>query len=477
MKRFVSVLTIFIIFISLSVNVLADQAFTVKNSVIKSNEEFLSIDVATPYFEGFKSADKVNGLIRGLIVDSIGDARLNAKDNKEANEEWVAKGEEPIINDTTLDTVYDYSINGNILSVYLQTYYYSGGAHPINWINSISINTLTGEVYSFNDLFKDSATATKVIADKIIEQIEENSEPFFLEYKETIKDRNGDFNFYFDGDELVVYFGIYDIAPYSSGTSNFVFKANEIKKILKSDIYDSINNAKSNGNIYLNGNDTNGKSKPYIDADGVIMVPLRAIAEALEYKVDWNKKDGAIVAGGFIKNGVDSYFTSNKKPVTISKAIVINGVTFVPIQYFTQVLEENVSYENNNIIRIFSKTDLGYGFNDLVIKFENPNDLNDTVEMYAKSIKERNGAIQFGLMDSDNRMANYTNLNDLNFVTGVSSPWVDSYEILSTGDNTFKITFHLKTSDPKDIITMTTDIKFVEEGTTFRIKSLSNSNY
>ncbi len=477
MKRFLSVLTLFIVFISLSVPVLADQGFTVKNSVIKSNEELLSINVATPYFEGFKSADKVNELIRSLIVDSIGDARLNAKDNKKANEEWVAKGEEPIVNDTTLDTIYDYSKSINILSVYLQTYYYSGGAHPINWINSITINTVTGEVYSFKDLFKDSAVAAKVIEDKIIEQIEENPEPFFPEYKETIKGKNGDFNYYFDGDELVVYFGIYDIAPYSSGTSNFVFKANEIKGILKSDIFDSINNTRIHGNIQLNGNDINSKLSPYIDNEGIIMVPLRAIAEALDYKVDWNKKDGAIVAGGFIKNGVDSYFTSDKKPVKIAKAIVTNGVTFVPIQYFTQVLEENVSYANNNIIRMFSKDDLGYGFNDLVIKFENPNDLNSAIEMYAKSIKERNGAIQFGLMDKDNRMANYTNLNDLNFVTGVSSPWVDSYEILSTGDNTFKITFHLKTSDPKDVITMTSDIQLVEDGTTFRIKNLVNKNY
>lgn len=477
MKRFISILTLFIVFISLSIPVLADQAFTVKNSVIKSNEEYLSINVTTPYFEGFQSADKVNGLIRSLIVDSIGEARLNAKNNKQEDEKWVENVEEPIAHDTTLDTIYDYSKSGNILSVYLQTYYYSGGTHPINWINSISINTLTGEVYSFKSLFKDTASASKLIEDRIIAKIEENPEPFFPEHKETIKDKNGDFNFYFDGDELVVYFGIYDIAPYSSGTSYFTFKANDIKEILKPEIYDSINNTKSHGTISLNGNDINSKPSPYINDDGIIMVPLRAVAEALDYKVDWNKKDGAIVAGGFIKNGVDSYFTSNKKPITIAKAIVTNGVTFVPIQYFTQVLDENVSYGNGNIIRIFSKDDLGYGFNDLVIKFENPNDLNSAVEMYAKSVKERNGAIQFGLMDMDNRLANYSNLNELNFVTGVSSPWVDSYEILSTGDNTFRITFHLKTSEPKDVITMISNIKLVEDGTTFRINNLVNSNY
>lgn len=476
MKRFISIFMVFIVFISLSVPVLADQTFTVKNSVIKNNEKYLSINVATPYFEGFKSADKVNELIRSLIVDSIGEARLNAKLNKQEDEEWIKKGQESMIRDTTLDIFYDYSISGNILSVYLHTYYYSGGAHPINWINSITINTLTGEIYSFMDLFSDSINAAKLIEEKIIAKIEENPQPFFAEYKETIKDKNGDFNFYFDGDELVVYFDIYDIAPYSSGTSYFVFKANEIKKVLKTEIYNSINMVKSNGPIYLNGNDINSKSTPYIDDDGIIMVPLRAIAEALNYKVDWNKRDGAIIAGGFIKNGVDSYYTTNKNPVKIAKAIVTNGVTFVPIQYFTQVLDENVINGNDNIIRIFSKDDLGYGFNDLVIKFENPSDLNGAVEMYAKSVKERNGAIQFGLMDMDNRMANYLKFNELNFVTGVSSPWVDSYEILPTGDNKFLITFNLKTSNPKDVITMTSDIEFIEDGFTFRIKSLVNSN-
>lgn len=477
MKRFLSSLLIFIVLISISVPVLADQDFVVKNSIIESNEDHLSISIATPYFEGFESADKVNAYIRSLIVDSIGEARLNAKLNKQEDEEWIKKGQESMIRDITLDTIYDYSKSGNILSVYLHTYYYSGGAHPINWINSITINTLTGEIYSFKDLFKDSINAAKFIEDKIISKIEENPEPFFAYYRETINDKNGDFNFYFDGDELVVYFGIYDIAPYSSGTSYFVFKADEIKKVLKTEIYDSINMIKSNGSIYLNGNDINSKSTPYIDDNGIIMVPLRAIAEALDYKVDWNKKDGAVVAGGFIKNGVDSYYTTNKKPVNIAKPVVRNGVTFVPIQYFTQVLEENVTYGNDDTIRIFRKDDLGYGFNNLIMEFENPSDLNSAIEMYAKSVKERNGAIQFALMDTDNRMANYSYLNDLNFITGVSSPWIDSYEILPTGYNTFRITFHLKTSDPKDIITMTSDISLVEDGFTFRIKGLINSNY
>lgn len=476
MKKFISILLLFTIIVSVSTYATADQTFTVKNSVIKDNEELLSINVATPYFEGFQSADEINQLIRSLIVDSIGDARLNKKNNKQLYEELVKKGEKPATLNTTLDTYYDYSTNRNILSIYLHTYYYSGGAHPTNWVNSFSINTSTGEIYSFKDLFLENVNVTSVFEDKILAKIEENPESYFEGYKKTIKDKNGNFNFYFNGDELVIYFDLYELVPYVYGITYFKFKANDIKDLLKTEILDSLNQAKlNNGPIYLNGKDLNSKSSPYIDND-IIMIPLRVVAEALDYNVAWNKKDGAIVAGGFIKNGVDSYFSSSKKPVIIAKAIVKNGITFVPIQYFTEVLEENVSYGDNNTIMIFSKNELDYGFNDLVVKFENPDSLKSAAEMFANSVKERNGAVQFGLMDKDNRKANYSNFNELNFVTGVSSPWIDSFEILPTKDSAFKITFHLKTSEPKDVLTMTTDIKFIEDANTFRIQGLVNSN-
>ena len=83
MKKFISILLLFTIIVSVSTYATVDQTFTVKNSVIKDNEELLSINVATPYFEGFQSADEINQLIRSLIVDSIGDARLNKKNNKQ----------------------------------------------------------------------------------------------------------------------------------------------------------------------------------------------------------------------------------------------------------------------------------------------------------------------------------------------------------------------------------------------------------
>ena len=48
---------------------------------------------------------------------------------------------------------------------------------------------------------------------------------------------DGNYNYYIDGDKLVVYFGLYDIAPYAAGLRHFTIDSSEIKDILKKEIY------------------------------------------------------------------------------------------------------------------------------------------------------------------------------------------------------------------------------------------------
>ena len=325
MKKIMSIIIALIICLSQLSFVSAANNYTVKNSIIKKSDKFLDINIAIPYFEGFTSADKVNKIIKDLVADSIDDIQEVAKSLNEIDDE------ESIVWKSVLDISYNYFLNKDILSIQLNNYTFSGGAHGMTYILPITMNIKTGEIYNFKDLFQDGKSATKKIQDILIQTIDKNPENYFKEYKESIRAKNGDFNFYIDGAKIIVYFDLYDIAPYSSGIHHFAFPADELKSMLKDEVYNSIKDSQSLEGVLFNGSNYSSQ-EIILDQDGIPLVPLRIVAEALGYKVDWNKTGGPIVNGN---------------PLTNLEYKIHKGVTHVPLQYFVNTLKENVSFASN----------------------------------------------------------------------------------------------------------------------------------
>lgn len=460
MKKFVSMFLMLVILLSSAKYSFAEDSFSVQHTVIKANEGILSINIAVPYFEGFKNSDEINRQIRNIVADFIGEIRAVSKSLEEYKNELIESGEEPFDWETTLLINYDYSRNGDILSVKLDVYSYLGGAHGMNYIYPFTINTKTGEIYTFKSLFKENTNSNEIITNFILDEIEKHPDMYFFDdYKETIKNKDGEYNYYIDGDKLVIYFDLYDIAPYAAGMPKFTIDADDIKELLKDEVYNSIKDGKERGIISYNGADINSSSKIIYDDQYTPLVPLRIIAETLGYTVDWNRKDGAIVNGNIVKDGT-----------------VVDGVTYVPIQYFTQDLGENVVFDTSSsdelLIKLYSKAGYEDNFSRLITKFELPMTAEDAVNMYAEAVKMRNGAIQYGLLSDELRDEKYNEFKELGFVTGTSSPWVDSYEIENIGDNSFKIIFNLRTSVPTDSITSTVKVKLIQDGEYWRISSI-----
>lgn len=84
----------------------------------------------------------------------------------------------------------------------------------------------------------------------------------------------------------------------------------------------------------------------YMKDEKNVMVPLRAIAEALGYEVIWNAGDISVQVGkAVLKIGADDYHFAKMAPVKLGAAPEIrNNRTFVPIQFFKQVLQINNAY-------------------------------------------------------------------------------------------------------------------------------------
>jgi hypothetical protein len=91
----------------------------------------------------------------------------------------------------------------------------------------------------------------------------------------------------------------------------------------------------------------------YINENGTVMVPLRAISEALKYEVTWNNEERCIMVGSDVQVKIDaSSITAAGKVIELeSAALIKDDRTYVPLSFFKEALGVNVvSFFENNII-------------------------------------------------------------------------------------------------------------------------------
>lgn len=87
--------------------------------------------------------------------------------------------------------------------------------------------------------------------------------------------------------------------------------------------------------------------KAFTNENGVVMVPLRVITEALGHKVGWDGETYSITIGENValKINAATYTTADKSSVTLDAApTLVNDITYVPLNFFTKVLMLNNAY-------------------------------------------------------------------------------------------------------------------------------------
>ncbi len=114
-------------------------------------------------------------------------------------------------------------------------------------------------------------------------------------------------------------------------------------------------------NVTLNGTPLE-LSQPPIVKDGVTLVPIRAVFEALGMDVSWNGGDNSVTA---VKNGKSVFVTVgssaariNGQAVELDQAPVIeNGVTFVPLRVIGEAMGVDVAWDQENYTVVMTKDD------------------------------------------------------------------------------------------------------------------------
>lgn len=128
--------------------------------------------------------------------------------------------------------------------------------------------------------------------------------------------------------------------------------------------------------LMLNGQELKTDIAP-IPADGRVMVPIRVISEALGVKIEWDAETNSVI--------IDSTELEARK-MQIEK------------------LEE-------------------------AVEILMPQDQLSVAKTWAEGVKRRNGVLQYSVMSPELQKQKYDYFVSLGWVTGTSSPWVESYEI------------------------------------------------
>lgn len=112
---------------------------------------------------------------------------------------------------------------GGLLSIAVQTYSYTGGAHGMTTVEYLNLDLTTGQELSFNDLFPSEAEIERA-AQAIDAEIAANPEWFFIDQfsSDLFTEHQG---FYLQDHHVVVCFGLYELAPYVAGIQEFAVSA------------------------------------------------------------------------------------------------------------------------------------------------------------------------------------------------------------------------------------------------------------
>jgi len=203
---------------------------SIEGKSIKKKTSYLNLDVDIPVIKDLKDLkfqQELNNQIENKILSFAAkleeDAKQYEKDAKEKNFPF---------HPYELMVTYKVNYNNNsLLSYTVDVFYYTGGAHGMTERYAYNIDTRSSKVLELKDLFKETYKYKEAINNEIAKKIKESPEgTYFPNEFKSITDNQV---FYITDNGIVIHFGLYEIAPYVSGFSEFTMPWGMFKGNLK----------------------------------------------------------------------------------------------------------------------------------------------------------------------------------------------------------------------------------------------------
>lgn len=105
----------------------------------------------------------------------------------------------------------------------------------MTYLNSYNYNLINGKKLELSDIFKENIDYKKIVNEYIYYVISQNPDIYF-KGDDGFKGIKENQSFYIDNDGIVVYFSLYEIAPYYVGIPKFKMKFSKFSKYFKNTI-------------------------------------------------------------------------------------------------------------------------------------------------------------------------------------------------------------------------------------------------
>ena len=232
MKKIFNLIFIFFIVMTIFLNVNnmvltqeskeVNQKLTVSDLKICEEYEAINIDMVIPVIEGMEDKQvekKINQLIQEYAFNFKEELQIGSEEYlRDAKKEGWRIGKYQAFS----YYIFHYQ-SKNILSVSVFYYRYTLGAHGHTLQKAYNLDLQNGKIISLPVLLKDMEDYKEIINQKIKKQIKLNPEKYFDEkiFGKIFQTISNDQPFYIIEDGIVIFFGLYEIAPYSSGIRYF----------------------------------------------------------------------------------------------------------------------------------------------------------------------------------------------------------------------------------------------------------------
>ncbi len=205
---------------------------SVDKEIIKKNDKYLKSTLEIPIIEN--DNPDMSSLVNKRIKEDI--LSFYDKTYKEAKDyiDDFQLSDVNFVGDSSFEIK---KIDENIISILVRYYKYLGGAHGYYEYIPYNIDLQNGKNITLKEIFKTDVDYKTIINNEVDKQIKnENLDKVFDFYG--IKENQ---KFYINDGELVVYFDLYEIAPYAAGVPEFSLDLNEIEYAIKDNYFELIN--------------------------------------------------------------------------------------------------------------------------------------------------------------------------------------------------------------------------------------------
>lgn len=330
---------------------------------MKSESELVKYNVRIPKVSGLKDVvyqEQLNNNIMSQAMEDIKSVEEQAEEfQKMAKEEgWEVRPYEISID-------FDVKSNGGIISFEVNTYTMTGGANGITRLDYYNIDKEQSKEIELKDLFKADADYKSIINEEIASQIKEQmgqENKYYFEDEDGFKTVSDDQKYYIEDGKLVIVFDEYTIAPGYMGSPEFTIPMDSINDMLQNpqlftgdNTENLIDDVSVFNKMIINNNEVSLNNQMYKNENGVVMIPLRQVAEALGYEVTWNdeSKSVELVKGVHwtkLTIGEDNYSFAKMLIKLGTAPETKDGNTYVPLSFTSEVLKAIVSTSDDGTV-------------------------------------------------------------------------------------------------------------------------------